>query len=84
VVVKVTTSEGLVGFGEARHGPAPAAIAQLINTTIRQLLLEPDALEEGIERHRHGFRGVVAPLGFFEKPLLLRMWVQLAGVLGCV
>jgi D-galactarolactone cycloisomerase len=45
VVVKVTTSEGLVGFGEAHHGRAPGAIAHLINTTLRQLLLGRDALD---------------------------------------
>jgi D-galactarolactone cycloisomerase len=45
VVVKVTTSDGLVGFGEAHHGRAPGAIAHLINTTLRQLLLGRDALD---------------------------------------
>ena len=45
VVVKVTTSDGLVGFGEAHHGRAPGAIAHLVNTTLRQLLLGRDALD---------------------------------------
>ena len=34
VLVKVTTDEGLVGWGEAHHGRCPGAIAKLIDTTI--------------------------------------------------
>ncbi|MEI2414898.1 mandelate racemase/muconate lactonizing enzyme family protein [Orrella sp. JC864] len=37
VIVKVTTEQGLVGWGEAHHGRCPGAIGQLLNTTIRQL-----------------------------------------------
>ena len=40
---KVTTESGLVGWGESHHGRAPGAIAQLINTTLRQLTLGMDA-----------------------------------------
>ncbi|WP_292447835.1 mandelate racemase/muconate lactonizing enzyme family protein [Methylibium sp.] len=43
VVVKVTTEGGLVGWGEAHHGKAHTAVAQLINTTLRQLVLGMDA-----------------------------------------
>lgn len=45
VVVKVSTDEGLIGFGEAHHGRAPGAIAHLVNTTLRQLLLGRDACD---------------------------------------
>jgi D-galactarolactone cycloisomerase len=45
VLVKITTDEGLVGFGEAHHGRAPGAIAHLVNTTLRQLLLGRDAYD---------------------------------------
>jgi D-galactarolactone cycloisomerase len=45
VVVKVTTDEGLIGFGEAHHGRAPGAIARLINTTCASLLLGRDACD---------------------------------------
>ena len=38
VIVKVTTENGLVGWGEAHHGRCPGAIGQLINTTLRQLV----------------------------------------------
>lgn len=43
VVVKVTTESGLVGWGEAHHGRAPGAVAHLVNTTLRQLVLGLDA-----------------------------------------
>lgn len=45
VIVKVVTAGGLVGYGEAHHTRAPAAIAALINTTIRDLVLGMDASE---------------------------------------
>jgi L-alanine-DL-glutamate epimerase-like enolase superfamily enzyme len=45
VVVKVTTDEGLVGWGEAHHGRAHTAVAKLIDTTLRQLVLNCDAFD---------------------------------------
>jgi L-alanine-DL-glutamate epimerase-like enolase superfamily enzyme len=42
VVVKVVTDEGLVGWGEAHHGRAHTAVAKLIETTLRQLILNMD------------------------------------------
>jgi len=45
VVVKVTTDDGLVGWGEAHHGRAPGAVAHLINTTLRQLVLGMEAAD---------------------------------------
>jgi D-galactarolactone cycloisomerase len=39
VVVKVTTDDGLIGWGESHHGRAHLAIAALINTTLKQLIL---------------------------------------------
>jgi L-alanine-DL-glutamate epimerase-like enolase superfamily enzyme len=43
VVVKVTTDEGITGCGEAHHGRAHTAVAKLIETTLRQLVLGMDA-----------------------------------------
>jgi D-galactarolactone cycloisomerase len=37
VIVKVTTSDGIAGYGESYNGRAPLAIAQTINTTLRDL-----------------------------------------------
>ena len=45
VVVKVTSRDGLVGWGEAHHGRCPGAIAHLIETTLRQLVIGMDALD---------------------------------------
>ena len=38
VIVKFTTENGLVGWGESHHGRCFGAIGQLINTTLRQLV----------------------------------------------
>lgn len=38
VVVMVRSDDGLVGWGEAHHGRAPGAVANLINTTLAQLV----------------------------------------------
>jgi L-alanine-DL-glutamate epimerase-like enolase superfamily enzyme len=45
VVVKVTTEGGLIGYGESHHGRAHIAIAQLVNTTLRQLILGMSAAD---------------------------------------
>jgi L-alanine-DL-glutamate epimerase-like enolase superfamily enzyme len=45
VVVKVTTDGGVVGWGESHHGRAPGAVAHLVNTTLRQLVLGMDAAD---------------------------------------
>jgi L-alanine-DL-glutamate epimerase-like enolase superfamily enzyme len=43
VVVKVTTDDGLVGWGESHHGRSPGAVAHHANTTLKQLILGMDA-----------------------------------------
>jgi L-alanine-DL-glutamate epimerase-like enolase superfamily enzyme len=43
VVVKVTTDSGIVGWGEAHHGRAHTAVAKLIETTLKTLILNLDA-----------------------------------------
>jgi len=43
VLVKVVTDDGVVGWGEAHHGRAHTAVAKLIETTLRQLILGMDA-----------------------------------------
>ncbi|MBR0649284.1 mandelate racemase/muconate lactonizing enzyme family protein [Roseomonas terrae] len=45
VMVKVTTEDGIVGWGESHHGRAHTAIATLIRTTLRQLVLGMDAFD---------------------------------------
>ena len=43
VVVKVTTAGGLVGWGESHHGRAHTAVAKLIETTLKLLVVGMDA-----------------------------------------
>ncbi|MGA7985889.1 MAG: mandelate racemase/muconate lactonizing enzyme family protein [Burkholderiales bacterium] len=43
VLVKVTTRDGLIGWGEAHHGRAHTAVAKLIETTLKSLALGCDA-----------------------------------------
>jgi D-galactarolactone cycloisomerase len=43
VVVKVTTAEGLTGWGESYNGRAPLAVAATVNTTLRDLFTGMDA-----------------------------------------
>jgi L-alanine-DL-glutamate epimerase-like enolase superfamily enzyme len=45
VVVKVTTEGGLVGYGESHHGRAHTSIAQLVNTTLRTLVVGMNAAD---------------------------------------
>src|SRR4029078_12608472 len=45
VVVKVTTEGGLVGDGEEHHGRGHTGMAQLVNTTLRQLILGMNAAD---------------------------------------
>ncbi|MGH8670345.1 MAG: mandelate racemase/muconate lactonizing enzyme family protein, partial [Burkholderiales bacterium] len=43
VLVKVSTDDGLVGWGEAHHGRAHTAVAKLIETTLKQLIVGLDS-----------------------------------------
>ena len=45
VIVKVTAADGLVGYGESHHGRCPGAVAHLVNTTLRQLVVGMDAFD---------------------------------------
>ncbi|NMI01777.1 mandelate racemase/muconate lactonizing enzyme family protein [Pseudonocardia acidicola] len=45
VVVKVTTEDGLVGWGEAHHGRSPGTVAHLINSTLAPLVVGADATD---------------------------------------
>ncbi|WP_431281540.1 mandelate racemase/muconate lactonizing enzyme family protein [Humitalea sp. 24SJ18S-53] len=45
VVVKVTTEDGLVGWGESHHGRAHTAVAALLQTTLKRLVLGMDTTD---------------------------------------
>ena len=39
VVVKVTTDDRVIGWGESHHGRSPGAVAHHANTTLRELIV---------------------------------------------
>ncbi|MGD2140390.1 MAG: mandelate racemase/muconate lactonizing enzyme family protein, partial [Burkholderiales bacterium] len=43
VIVKVVTDEGLTGWGEAHHGRCPGAVAHIVNTTLKSIVMGCDA-----------------------------------------
>ena len=45
VLVKISTNEGITGWGEAHHGRCPGAIAKLIDSTMSELVLGADPLD---------------------------------------
>ncbi|RKK03263.1 mandelate racemase/muconate lactonizing enzyme family protein [Pseudoroseomonas wenyumeiae] len=45
VVVKVTTEDGIVGWGESHHGRAHTAVAALLQTTLTRLVKGMDAMD---------------------------------------
>jgi D-galactarolactone cycloisomerase len=45
VLVRVETDQGHVGWGEAHHGRCPGAVAKLVDTTMRELVLGMDAFD---------------------------------------
>ena len=45
VLVKVTTDDGIVGWGEAHAGRSPGAIASIVNTTLGALVQGMDAAD---------------------------------------
>lgn len=45
IVVRVETSEGITGYGEAHPGRSPGAIVSLIHSTLRPLLVGMDATD---------------------------------------
>jgi len=49
VLVRVTSEEGLVGYGESHHGQHPTAMAEIIERGLAPLLIDCDPLDnEGI------------------------------------
>jgi L-alanine-DL-glutamate epimerase-like enolase superfamily enzyme len=43
VIVKVVTESGITGWGEAHHGRCPGAVAHIVNTTLKALVVGKDA-----------------------------------------
>ena len=45
VMVKVTTEDGIIGWGESHHARSPGSIGHLINTTLRASCVGMDATD---------------------------------------
>lgn len=79
VLVRVETDDGLVGWGEAHHGRCPGAIARLIDTTMRELVIGMDALDvSGVWAHVYkmqiGSHGMGAAAALALSGLDLALW----------
>lgn len=79
VVVKVTTDEGLVGWGESHHGRAHLAIATLVNTTLRQLVLGMNACDVNgvwarIEKFQLASHGMGAAAAMAMSGIDIALW----------
>ena len=79
VLVRVETDEGVTGWGEAHHGRCPGAIARLIDTTLRELVVGKDAMDvSGVWAHVYkmqiGSHGMGAAAALALSGLDLALW----------
>lgn len=79
VVVKVTTADGITGYGESHHGRSVIAIATLVNTTLRHLVLGRDASDVvGIWAHVYkmqlGSHGMGAATSMAMSGIDMALW----------
>lgn len=87
VVVKVTTEDGLVGFGEAHHGRAPGAVAHFVNTTLRQLVRGLEATDvvgvwDAVYRRQLASHGLGAAAAIGLSGLDMALWDIRARAVG--
>jgi L-alanine-DL-glutamate epimerase-like enolase superfamily enzyme len=79
VLVKVVTTDGIVGWGEAHAGRAPGAVAQLANTTLRTLVVGMDATDvvgvwDRIYRMQLASHGVGAACAIAMSGIDMALW----------
>jgi D-galactarolactone cycloisomerase len=79
VLVAVETDQGLIGWGEAHHGRCPGAIARLIDTTLRELVVGMDALDVSgvwarVYKMQIGSHGMGAAAALALSGLDLALW----------
>jgi L-alanine-DL-glutamate epimerase-like enolase superfamily enzyme len=79
VMVKVTTEDGLVGWGESHHGRAHTAIAKLIETTLSQLIMGMDASDTTgiwarIYKYQLGSHGMGAGCAMAMSGIDMALW----------
>ena len=79
VMVKVTTEDGIVGWGESHHGRAHTAIAKLIETTLSQLVKGMDAADTTgvwarIYKYQLGSHGMGAATAMAMSGIDMALW----------
>lgn len=79
VLVKVTTDAGITGWGEAHAARAPSAIAELINTTLRQLVCglearDPSTVWERVYRVQLASHGAGAAAAIGLSGIDMALW----------
>ena len=79
VVVKVVTEDGIVGWGESHHGRAHTAVAALIETTLRQLVLGMSAADcvgvwAKIYKYQLGSHGMGAGTAMAMSGIDMALW----------
>src|SRR5919199_625187 len=79
VMVRVTTEDGIVGWGESHHGRAHTAIAKLIETTLSQLILGMEATDTTgiwakIYKYQLGSHGMGAGTAMAMSGIDMALW----------
>ncbi len=79
VMVKITTEDGIVGWGESHHGRAHTAIAKLIETTLSQLIMGMDASDTTgiwakIYKYQLGSHGMGAGCAMAMSGIDMALW----------
>ncbi|MCE7029677.1 mandelate racemase/muconate lactonizing enzyme family protein [Jiella avicenniae] len=77
VLVEIETDEGVTGWGEAHHGRSPGAIAKLIDTTLKPMILGMDAFDTTAVWHRL-YKGHFATHGFGAGTAIAMSGIDLA------
>jgi D-galactarolactone cycloisomerase len=77
VLVRVSTAEGITGWGEAHHGRAHTAVAKLIETTLKQLITGMQA-HEVISVWEKMYRGQLASHGMGAGACLAMSGIDMA------
>jgi L-alanine-DL-glutamate epimerase-like enolase superfamily enzyme len=79
VMVKVTTTDGIIGWGESHHGRAHTAIAALVNTTLAGLIAGHDAhdtvgINARIYRYQLASHGMGAACAMAMSGIDMALW----------
>jgi L-alanine-DL-glutamate epimerase-like enolase superfamily enzyme len=85
VLVTITADDGTVGYGEAHHGLAPTAVAEVINHSLAPLVTGADAMDrewiyDRIYRAQYATHGTGAAVAMGASGIDIALW-DLAGKL---